>query len=268
MMFFKRLWTGIRTLGWLRKTVRLEDLKVDISELQRNLSIQIKNPSVFIQALLHRSYLVNGKTEEGYTSNERLEFFGDSVLSLIISEYLYEKFPHSDEGHLTKLRSRLINKNALACLAQRISLLDFVFVSQSARQSIEQGYDSMLADAYEAIVAAIYIDSGYDAVRAFVIREVEDAIDKQQIELLIDDNYKSLLIEYTQGVGIGIPRYEVVRKEGPDHDQTFTVEVKIDYVPYGIGVGKSKKEAEQQAASTAYTKMIQSKNTKGKITNE
>jgi ribonuclease III len=257
MMFFKKLLQAVRVLGWRRQAVRLEDLKVNFSELQRNLSVQIKNRSVFIQALLHRSYLSNGKTEEGYKSNERLEFFGDAVLSMIISEYLYGKFPHSDEGHLTKLRSRLINKNALSCLAQRIHLLDFVFVSQSARQSIEQGYDSLIADAYEAIIAAIYIDSGYETVRTFVIREIEDAIEKRQLDLLVDDNYKSLLIEFTQGAGIGIPRYEVIKKEGPDHDQTFTVEVKIDHVSYGTGVGKSKKEAEQHAASTAYAKLIQ-----------
>ncbi len=256
MMLFKRLLHGIKFFRWRRSKIRLEDLKVDFSDLQKKFNVPIKNHSVFVQALLHRSYLTNGKTEEGYTSNERLEFFGDSILSMIVSEYLYRKFPHSDEGHLTKLRSRLINKKTLAHLAHRIKLLDYIFVSQSARQSIEQGYDSLLADAFEAVVAAIYIDSGYETARQFVLRELEDALEHKQIELLTDDNYKSLLIEYTQGIGIGVPRYEVINKEGPDHDQTFTVEVKIDHVSYGTGIGKSKKEAEQNAAGIAYAKII------------
>lgn len=256
MIFFKNIWNLLRGLIRSEDRLRIEDLKVDIDRLSKNLGVNITDSAIYIQALLHRSYIANGKTYNGYKSNERLEFFGDAILSMIISEYLYEKFPHSDEGHLTKLRSRLINKSALAHFAGQIELLDFIFVSPSARQSIEQGYNSLIADAYEAIIAAMYIDAGYDAVAAFVRKQLYDALQNKEIELFIDDNYKSLLIEYTQGVGIGTPRYEVVRKEGPDHDQIFTVEVKIDKVSYGRGVGKSKKEAEQKAAGIAYEQLI------------
>jgi ribonuclease III len=254
-MVLEKIWSAVRGMLHRGTPARIEDLKVDIDKLQKNLGIQITDRSLFTQALLHRSYIVNGKTIDGYKSNERLEFFGDAILSMIVSEYLYERFPHSDEGHLTKLRARLINKKALAYFASQIDLLSFIFVSASARQSIEQGYNSLIADAYEAIIAAVYIDSGYDAARKFVRKQLYESLQQKKIELLIDDNYKSLLIEYTQGAGIGTPRYEVIKTEGPDHDQIFTVEVKLNKIPYGIGVGKSKKEAEQNAASVAYARL-------------
>lgn len=256
MMFLKQIWNAVRGFVRREERVRIEDLKVDIDRLSKNLGVPITDSTVYIQALLHRSYISNGKTFNGYKSNERLEFFGDAILSMIVSEYLYERFPHSDEGHLTKLRSRLINKKALAHFADQIELIDFLFVSPSARQSIEQGYNSLIADAYEAIVAAMYLDAGYDAAADFVRKQLYNSLENKEIELLIDDNYKSLLIEYTQGVGMGTPRYEVVKKEGPDHDQVFTVEVKIDKETYGTGVGKSKKEAEQEAACVAYAHFI------------
>lgn len=257
MELVNQIWSVVR--GFLRRKnrVRIEDLKVDIDRLSKNLGVEINDSAIYTQALLHRSYITNGNTVNGYKSNERLEFFGDAILSMIVSEFLYEKFPHSEEGHLTKLRSRLINKNALAHLADQIELLDFVFMSQSARQSIDQGYYSLLADAYEAIIAAMYLDQGYDVVAEFVRKQLFEALKNKEIELLVDDNYKSLLIEYTQGIGIGTPRYEVIKKEGPDHDQVFTVEVRIDKVSYGRGVGKSKKEAEQNAAGVAYARLVQ-----------
>lgn len=256
MMVLQKIWKVVQAVLPTRKRVRIQDLKVDISELEKNLGVHITNPALYTQALLHRSYVTDGKTYDGYRSNERLEFFGDAILSMIVSEYLYEKFPHSDEGHLTKLRSRLINKKALTYFANQIRLLDFIFVSPSARQSIEQGYNSLVADAFEAVVAAMYIDAGYETTARFVRKHLYDALENKEIELLVEDNYKSLLIEYTQGMGIGIPRYEVIKTEGPDHDQVFTVEVKINKVPYGRGLGKSKKEAEQKAARVAYSKIV------------
>ncbi len=257
MELLNQIWNIVRGFLQREDRVRIEDLKVDIDRLSKNLGVDINDSAVYTQALLHRSYITNGKNYDGYKSNERLEFFGDAILSMIVSEFLYEKFPHSDEGHLTKLRSRLINKNALAHFADRIELLDFVFMSPSARQSIEQGYNSLLADAYEAIIAAMYIDQGYDVVAEFVRKQLYESLKNKDIKLLVDDNYKSLLIEYTQGVGIGTPRYEVIKTEGPDHDQIFTVEVKIDKVSYGRGIGKSKKEAEQKAAGVAYARLVQ-----------
>jgi ribonuclease III len=256
MLFLKQIWNAVREFIRRDHSIRIEDLKVDISRLSKNLGVPINDPSLYVQALLHRSYISNGKTNNGYISNERLEFFGDAILSMVVSEYLYEKFPHSDEGHLTKLRSRLINKNALAYFANQVDLLDFIFLSPSARQSIEQGYHSLVADAYEAIIAAMYIDQGYDVVVQFVRKHLFDALENREIELLVDDNYKSLLIEYTQGAGLGTPRYEVIKKEGPDHDQVFTVELKIEKITYGTGTGKSKKEAEQKAAGVAYERLV------------
>lgn len=256
MLFLKHIWNVVREFIRRDDRIRIEDLKVDVARLSKNLGVTINDPSVYVQALLHRSYVANGKTINGFKSNERLEFFGDAILSMIVSEYLYEKFPHSDEGHLTKLRSRLINKNALAYFADQIDLLDFIFLSPSARQSIEQGYYSLVADAYEAIIAAMYIDQGYDVVVQFVRKHLYGALENKEIKLLVDDNYKSLLIEYTQGAGLGTPRYDVIKKEGPDHDQVFTVEVKIEKISYGTGIGKSKKEAEQKAAGVAYAQLV------------
>ena len=220
----------------------------NIDRFQQLTGYTIANQEIFVLALLHRSFLQ--RPGEPDRSNERLEFLGDSVLNLVVAEYLYHTFPLAEEGELTKIRSRLVNRKALAAYAKEIQLMDFIFMSPSAAQSIGKGYDTIIADTYEAVIAAIYLDGGYADAKRFVERQVLAAM-KNGTVVTDDENYKSILLEYAQGRGLGVPRYIIVKEEGPDHDRTFTVDVVLNAVRLGSGTGKNKKEAEQAAASKA-----------------
>jgi ribonuclease-3 len=223
-----------------------------LRRLQRLLAYRIRNRDIFAQALLHRSFLQRLPPATG--SNERLEFLGDSILNLVVADYLYHTFPQAEEGELTKIRSRLVNRKALAAYAKAIHLSDFILMSPSAAQAIGKGYDAITADTFEAIIAAIYLDGGIQPAREFVERQVLAALKKGAV-VTVDENYKSMLLEYAQSQGIGAPRYHIVKEEGPDHDRTFTVDVMLNNVRQGRGTGKNKKEAEQAAASEALEKL-------------
>lgn len=218
-------------------------------ELEGVLNASIKNPAFFEQALTHRSYLQTLNNPDAY-SNERLEFLGDAILSMVIAEYLFYLRSDVSEGELTKMRSWLVNKKSLAYSARKLSLDEFLKVSVSARQSLDQGNDSMLADALEAIIAAVYLDSGWEAARQFIVRSVLSPVMNEE-SLMKDTNYKSILLEHSQALGTGIPKYIVVEESGPDHNRQFTIEVSIGSEIVGKGVGRNKKEAEQNAASAA-----------------
>jgi ribonuclease-3 len=223
-------------------------LRKGIKQFQQLIGYSIYNQDIFVQALLHRSFMQRANAPGD--SNERLEFFGDSILNLIVAEYLYHHFPDAEEGELTKVRSRLVNRKALAAYAKEIKLSEFILMSPSAAQTIGKGYDTIIADTYEAVIAAIYLDGGYEAARKFVERQVLSAMKKGSV-VTADENYKSMLLEYAQSKGLGIPRYTIVKEDGPDHDRTFTVEVVLSNIMKGSGTGKNKKEAEQAAASRA-----------------
>ena len=226
----------------------------DPERFEQAIEYRIGNRDLFVQALLHRSY--HQKSREVSLSNERLEFLGDSVLNLIIGEYLYATFPAANEGELTKLRSRLVNKRALATYANALRLPDFIIMSQSAAQSVGKGIDTIMADTFEAVVAAIYLDGGYQSAQAFVVRQVSAAMRTGSV-MTSDENYKSMLLEYAQAKGLGVPRYTIIKEEGPDHDRTFTVEVVLSNESKGLGTGRNKKEAEQAAASEALQHLLE-----------
>ena len=219
-----------------------------LQRLERTLGYRIRCRELFVQGLLHRSFHQNSTHPN--PSNERLEFQGDSVLNLIVGEYLYHKYPDSPEGDLTKFRSRLVNRKALAVYANALDLSRFILMSPSAAQSVGKGYETIVSDTFEALVAALYLDGGFDAARTFVERQVTAAIDAGTV-VTVDENYKSRLLEYAQSHGFGVPRYVIVKQDGPDHDRTFTVEVQLRNEKYGAGTGKNKKEAEQAAAGEA-----------------
>ena len=220
----------------------------NIKKFEDLIGYTIRNRHVFVQALLHRSFLQQAPQAIG--SNERLEFLGDSILNLIVGEYLYHHYSEAEEGELTKTRSRLVNRKALAAYAKAIHLSQFILMSPSAAQSIGKGYDTIIADTYEAVIAAIYLDGGYEAAKKFVEKQIIAALRKGSV-VTSDENYKSMLLEYAQSKGLGVPRYMIVKEEGPDHDRTFTVDVMLNDVRRGSGSGKNKKEAEQAAASQA-----------------
>ncbi|MDI6767335.1 MAG: ribonuclease III [Bacteroidota bacterium] len=226
---------------------------IDFEALQKVLNYSIHNKELFHEALMHRSYLqIIGK--ESATSNERLEFLGDSVLNLIIGEYLYYHLPDSEEGELTKIRSRFVNRKALIILAHDLQLREFLLLSPSANQIPGKGKETILSDAFEAILGAIYLDGGYKEAKKFVERCLNNVISQGSLKLH-DENYKSQLLEQSQAISLDYPKYITISEVGPDHDRTFTVEVFLGKKSFGVGVGKNKKDAEQSAAKKALQKL-------------
>ncbi|HLP16428.1 MAG TPA: ribonuclease III [Bacteroidota bacterium] len=238
---------------FLRRSTSSGDLSflyphINFTGLESMLQHRIRNRSFFAQALVHRSYLSTAE-KVPCDSNERLEFLGDAVLGVVVAEYLYHAYPKGSEGELTVLRSRLVNRKALAYYARELDLWKYLLVNLNPIHAGEKGSDTILADAFEAIVAALYLDGGLESARGFIHSRVDAALSEGFLEERA--NFKSALLELSQSQGNGIPRYSLVKEEGPDHDRTFTIQVLIQNTPLGTGVGKNKKEAEQAAAEQA-----------------
>ena len=228
-------------------------------KLEKYLRHKIKNIAYFEQALIHRSYLSVIGTEK-YLSNERLEFLGDSILGMIVAEYLFSLHSKELEGELTKMRAKLVNRNALTKVARAIKLDEFIMLSFSARKALEAGNDSILADTVEAIIAAIYLDSGIKTAKIFVIKVILPIL-MDEFLMKHDSNFKSILLETVQAEGKKAPYYSVIEQSGPDHDKLFTIGAYVEGDLIGTGQGKSKKEAEQDAAHNALqTSYFQQKN--------
>ena len=218
------------------------------NQLEKVIGTTIGNKKIYLEALIHRSYLE--ENEQFSLSNERLEFLGDSVLNLIIGEYLFNKFPQEEEGFLTKVRAKMVNRNALSLVADNLNMGELLIISSSVPKSITHNSKSMLSDALEALIGAIYLDKGIDTCKKFIQTNILEPALKNG-EHLVDENYKSQLLEYAQANKLAIPVYQIVSEEGPHHDKTFIAEVIIGEKILGEGKGKSKKEAEQNAAQVA-----------------
>jgi len=219
------------------------------SELEKCLNIKIKRVEYFEQALTHRSYLNVLGNDSGFLSNERLEFLGDSLLNLFVTDFLFLTNPGYSEGDLTKIRSRLVSKNSLSYCGYAFKLEKYIMLSFGAEKSLREGSNSIIADTMEAIIAAIYLDSNIETSRNFVIDTlVPILLDSNLIE---DHNYKSTLLEKVQAIGLTAPKYTVLSEVGPDHLKEFTIGVFVDDVLIGKGEGRNKKAAEQSAAENA-----------------
>lgn len=247
-----------RLANWLGIRSKLTSLKqpagrIDFKELEQFLRSRINDRNLFAQALSHRSYLQSIGADT-LASNERLEFLGDAVLGLVVGERLYRLYTTSAEGHLTRIRSCLVNRRSLSVYARQIHLEKFMLMSTGAAGTGMRGIEKILADGFEAIVGAIYIDGGYESAKRFIEEQIRIASEQGTVQTT-DDNFKSQLLEFSQGEGLGIPRYLTLKEEGPDHDRTFTVEVYLGDAPYGVGMGKNKKDAEQLAAEKALQKI-------------
>jgi len=226
---------------------------INFSKLGKILKYKIINKEIFIEALTHRSFshLNDNKLTR---SNERMEFLGDSILGLIVAEFLYEQYPNAAEGPLTKIKSRLVNKKALIDYAESINLFNFLLIKQDLLMSVPRGIENILADAFEALVAAIYLDGGYKSAKNFILNNFlnnKNILSKANT----DNNYKSALLEYAQALGIGVPKYSTLSETGPNHEPIFTVSVCIGNSNLASGTGTSKKEAEQHAAKKALVKL-------------
>ncbi len=218
------------------------------SELERKIGYSFQNKDLLIQALTHRSYL-NEHPDFELGHNERLEFLGDAVLELSVTEYLYQEYPDTSEGSMTNYRSALVKGSHLAEVATQFPLEDYILMSRGERtDTTSRAY--ITANAVEALIAAIYLDSGMESAIQFVYRfiapDLTDIIDKK---LFIDP--KSLLQEVIQEKHTITPEYQVVRSWGPDHNKMFEVIVLVGENEFGRGTGKSKQKAEQSAAENA-----------------
>lgn len=205
-----------------------------------------KSFALFDEALRHRSVL-RAQPEPDEASNERLEFLGDAVLGVIVSEYLYSAFPQSDEGFLTRLRAKLVSGQNLAASAATMGLGRHIAMSPEMRQQGGEDNTSILSDAFEALVAALHLDGGMEAARAFVHRVLLDDQDLSRLAQRLD-NYKSALLEFAQAQGWPQPTYRVVSTEGTSHEPIFTIEVVLGAHVAGTGRASNKKQAEQRAA--------------------
>ncbi len=222
-------------------------------KLEELVGFNIKNRSYFIQALMHRSFLEQNSDYD--VSNERLEFLGDSVLSLVVAEYLFEEFPEKDEGFLTKVRAKLVNRIALADAAEKINLADFILVSKNLFNTFKNGSRTVLADATEALIGAVYLDNGLAGAKGFIHKVLIEPNSKDGL-YLVDENFKSQLLEYAQANKLENPVYTVIKEEGPQHNRIFTIKVEIGENEFGRGKGRNKKSAEQNAAQAALQKIF------------
>ncbi len=222
---------------------------IDPMAVERLVGTHIQDLALFEQALRHRS-LFRGQPESHLDSNERLEFLGDAVLGFVVAEHLYAHFPEKTEGFLTRLRAKLVNGRHLARCAQKVGLDQLVLISDNMEQANGRANQTILADAYEAMIGALYLDQGMEAARLFIHRTLLAPEDLTKLAHR-HDNYKSLLLEYAQARSWAQPRYRVVEEVGPSHAKVFTVEVLVNDKSYGQGQAGSKKQAEQRAAHEA-----------------
>lgn len=221
--------------------------------LGKLLNLSIENRSYYVQALTHRSYLESN--DHRGISNERLEFLGDSVLSLIVAQFLFENFPEEHEGFLTKIRAKFVNRNSLSNAADKLGIAEFIFIGDNLSRTFVNNSKTVLADTLEALIGAIFLDQGIEECRKFIFK----ILIKPNIEdddYLVDENYKSQLLEYTQANKIPSPLYEVIKEEGPQHERVFTVRVSVSENEVGTGKGMNKKTAEQNAARIALKKIL------------
>lgn len=202
---------------------------------------------------MHLSYL-NENPSFGRPSNERLEFLGDAVLNFIVTEKLYEEFPELSEGELTEIRASLVCRNTLAELASSLKLGDWLLLGRGEEASGGRAKESNLANAMEALIGALYLDRGLDNVRKFILRQLKSELAKIKAGKTTP-NYKALVQELIQGQKKPTPVYRVVEATGPDHSKQFTAEISVEGEALGRGTGKSKKDAESQAAKAAWEKL-------------
>lgn len=223
----------------------------EMAELESILGHSFHDPRILLQALMHSSRIPERLSEEPVESNEKLEFLGDAVLELLVSEELVHKFPDWSEGQLSKSRARLVNASAISQAAQRLSLGKYLRLGRGEEKTGGRTKPALLADAYEALIAAVYLDGGLDAARGFVSRTLVDGTIAVEAERMGHSDHKSALQEFLQSRGMAPGAYQVVAESGPDHQKIFRVELRVAGQTPVIGTGRTKKEAEQSAAVAA-----------------
>jgi ribonuclease-3 len=222
------------------------------TEFQEKNNIPFTNQLLLKQAFIHRSF-INENPRSGLEHNERLEFLGDAVLELVVTSFLYETYPHHNEGDLTAYRSALVNAVTLGSVADSLSFNDLMMLSKGEAKDVSRARSSILADAYEALVGALYLDQGYDIAKGFITRTVLIKTEEIIKRGLYKDAKSTVQEKAQEFVGV-TPAYKVVAEEGPDHDKRFTVGIYFGDDLIAEGEGKSKQEAETSAARAALEK--------------
>ncbi len=238
------MFPGLRT--WYRKRKLSPSLREKILKVEQIIGYKVQNPTLYLKALRHRSKLIESNLRHN-ESYEQLEFLGDAVLDLIVTEIIFEKFPFKNEGFMTQMRSRIVKGETLAMLSNQLGLSEVIEVGERVKDQGIESSTSVLADIFEAILGAVYRDLGYPKARKFVTELIEMHIDFDKLESE-KDNFKSSLLEFVQSRRMPSPVYKVNSITGPDHDRTFEIQVYINEKGYGYGEGKNKKKAEQIAA--------------------
>jgi ribonuclease III len=232
------------------KVVRLRD---EFDDLQARIGYRFRDRGLLEHALTHKSRAAEDASG-GVTDNESLEFLGDAVLGLVVADTLFHQYPDYDEGQKSKVKAAVVSTQSLARHAERLRLGDHLILGRGEEKTGGRFKQALLADGYEALIAALYLDGGLEAAEAFLKKELKDAIDEGSAQTLVRD-HKSALQERLQALGRPLPEYRVSGETGPDHRKTFSVEVVANGEVLGTATGRAKKEAEQEAARLALTRL-------------
>lgn len=223
------------------------DKTIDLTSLEKSIDYRFKNKALLLEALTHKSYKIS-------PDNERLEFLGDAVLDLVVGELLFHKFPQSTEGNLSKMRAGIVNEKGFMRFALELKLGDYVHISQSEEQNQGRNKPSILSDAFEALMGAIYLEAGLNEVKKIIDTLLEKVYPNEDFESLALD-YKTSVQELSQAHFLEIPTYKLISESGPDHCKEFEMTLCIKNTQYARAKGKSKKDAQQKCAQIAYEKL-------------
>ena len=226
-------------------------------KLENNIGHKFKDKNLLINALTHTSYAFERHTE----SNEKLEFLGDSILEFISSKYIYKNFPNLKEGEMTKVRATVVCEDSLYKIAKKHNFSDFLYLGKSEKANNKEVRPAIMADSVEAVIAALYFDAGLEEAERFIVENLKDEIEIAS-KHVGEKDYKTVLQEILQQHGEVKIEYDIIKEEGPDHDKTFTAQIKYNDKPLTIGIGKTKKSAQMEAAKKAIEE-IKSKEEEG-----
>ena len=233
---------------------RVARLRDEFEELQDRIGYRFKDPGLLEHAMTHRSRAAED-VSGGVRDNESLEFLGDAVLGLVTADLLFRRYPEYDEGQKSKIKASVVSAHALTRRAEEIQLGDHLLLGRGEEKTGGRFKQALLADGYEALIAAIYLDGGLPAAMAFLDRPLGDAIAEGASQTVVGEDYKSALQERLQALGRPLPEYRVASQAGPDHRKVFTIDVVVEGEVLGTATGKAKKEAEQEAARGALRKV-------------
>jgi ribonuclease III len=233
---------------------RVVPLRDEFEDIERRAGHRFKDRGLLEHALTHKSRAAEDASG-GVADNESMEFLGDAVLGLVVADMLFHAYPHFDEGQKSKIKASVVSTSALARRAEEMQLGAYLLLGRGEEKTGGRFKQALLADAYEALIAAVYLDGGLPAATDFLERELRAAIEEGAGQSIVGEDYKSALQERAQALGRALPEYRVAAESGPDHRKLFTVEVLVSGEMLGSATGKAKKAAEQDAAKQALEKL-------------